>query len=635
MSPDKLKTIVDWYNFGLNVIPLEINSKVPARSWASWLRELAAANDAERADEFITKNWHNTDLNVGHIVDHSLFVLDVDTPESLTALKKIERKHGVTCNLIIKTKKGEHHYFQRDPHETYAKQQGFSSVKHPDAIDVKTGRSKSDGCSMVVLPPSPDKEVLVKKCEGVDELVRVDQEFVDAVFAHNHRPAPRKPEAKLKGVSSKNATSIASEVRAILKFVDPDTDYDTWLEVLMSIHDKFKGSDEGLEIAVEWSLQTNPNAALEVEDKWPSFTVGSGKGFGSVCNMAAENGANLSEIAGKFGSPFALDLLPIVDPNNPLAWASEYILSDEAVAQIADPPWIIKNLVVQGHLIVFAAKPNAGKTALMTDIAALMVKEDKEVLYFNADTSGSDMKAYHAHAKLHGYDVAFPSMATGGSMDKVVDNLRRMAATDADLTKHVFIFDTLKKMTDVIQKKQLRDLLDLLRRLTAMGATVICLGHCNKYRDAEGGLIFEGTGDLESDVDELIYLESGTDPATGKRVISTYLQKVRSAMEPLSFEMSRDRTCTQLPNYIDIKTHNVSDEKEKKLAENNQWLFAAVREALAGGSLSLTELKAALSGQGMGVGKIVRLLKECEGSLLTITKHPDRDNVSIYSLKKP
>jgi archaellum biogenesis ATPase FlaH len=285
---------------------------------------------------------------------------------------------------------------------------------------------------------------------------------------------------------------------------------------------------------------------------------------------------------------------------------------------------------------VLAAKPNAGKTALMTDIAALMVKAGKEVSYVNADASGSDTKAYHYHAVQHGYSAAFPSMAVDGSMTKVVDQLRGMAATSADLTKQVLIFDTLKKMTDVIQKKQLRELLDLLRRLTAMGATVICLGHCNKYRDAEGNLIYEGTGDLEADVDELIYLESGNDPLTGKKVISTYLQKVRSAIEPISFEMGNDkyRTCTQLPEFIDIKATNITSDKERKLVGDNQWLISKVSAALLDGELSLTELKDKLSGSGMGVNKLVKLVKQMNGIHWDITRHPDANNMLMVRLKQ-
>jgi hypothetical protein len=636
MSTDKIQEICEWFEFGLNIIPLSADKKpLPVKKWTPWLAELDESYKAGGAGKLIKDAWKNKALNVGHIVDASLFILDADTPESIKALHDLEKTHKIKANLIISTNKGQHHYFRRDPAKTYAKQQGFNSNKHPAAIDVKTGRSMKEGFSMVVLPPSPDKKVSVRECDSVDDLAEVDQNFIDAIFVHNRREPPREPKTKTE-VSVHKSTGLAGEVGEILEFVNPDNDYDTWLEVLMGIHDKFKGSDEGLEIAIEWSEQTNPVAAAEVEYKWSTFKVGGGKGFGSVCEIARDNGADLSAIAAKYETQSGLGQLPAIDVDDPLAWSKEYMLSDEDVAKIADPEWIIPNLVVQGHLIIIAAKPNAGKTALMTDIAALMVRENKEVLYVNADTSGSDMKAYHAHAALNKYGAAFPSMAVGGSMVKVVDQLRGMAATNADLTKYVFIFDTLKKMTDVIQKKQLKELLDLLRRLTAMGATVICLGHCNKYRDSEGGLIFEGTGDLESDVDELIYLEAGRDPTTGYRVISTYPQKVRSAMVPISFKMDDDkyRTCIQLPNYIDIKTHNLNKEKVRRVTEENELIIDAAKDLLSKGDLPFTELKKSLAGNGVGICKIGKIIKDMDGSAWTITKHPERNNMSICSLKR-
>ena len=49
----------------------------------------------------------------------------------------------------------------------------------------------------------------------------------------------------------------------------------------------------------------------------------------------------------------------------------------------------------------------------------------------------------------------------------------------------VFIFDTLKKMTDVINKRAAKDLLATLRGLSTKGMTIILLAHTNKYKGAD------------------------------------------------------------------------------------------------------------------------------------------------------
>lgn len=88
-----------------------------------------------------------------------------------------------------------------------------------------------------------------------------------------------------------------SEVRELLSFITPDCGYQDWLSVLMGLHDKFNGSDLGLSIADEWSAGGTKYVAGEVAAKWRSFDVGGGSSFGTVAELAKQNGADLSAIA--------------------------------------------------------------------------------------------------------------------------------------------------------------------------------------------------------------------------------------------------------------------------------------------------------------------------------------------------
>ena len=81
----------------------------------------------------------------------------------------------------------------------------------------------------------------------------------------------------------------------------------------------------------------------------------------------------------------------------------------------------------------------------------------------------------------------------------------------------------------------------MLRSLTGRGATVICLGHCNKYPDAQGYPIYEGTGDLRSDFDELALLH-GTKGNYGEVTTSLYWSeqgwssgKSRAMVQPITW----------------------------------------------------------------------------------------------------
>ena len=51
-----------------------------------------------------------------------------------------------------------------------------------------------------------------------------------------------------------------------------------------------------------------------------------------------------------------------------------------------------------------------------------------------------------------------------------------------NLTGHVWFFDTLKKMANVIHKDSLKHVLGLMRKLSGRGMTCVLLAHTNKYK---------------------------------------------------------------------------------------------------------------------------------------------------------
>jgi KaiC/GvpD/RAD55 family RecA-like ATPase len=231
-------------------------------------------------------------------------------------------------------------------------------------------------------------------------------------------------------------------------------------------------------------------------------------------------------------------------------WAGSYEISQEEADMISDPQWIIKNMIIRGHVVAFCAEPNGGKTTILFHLAKEMTDMSYEVFYVNADISGGDAKVLYAKAKKGGFNLLLPDMKVGKSMMSIVDDLTEMNESDQDMTEVVFIFDTLKKMTDVIQKGKAKELYKLFRSMSAKGATVICLCHTNKYNDSEGNPVYEGTSDLRSDLDELIFLipEKHQD---GSITVSTKPDKVRGDFKPISYNISPDREVSLLPEYVD------------------------------------------------------------------------------------
>jgi KaiC/GvpD/RAD55 family RecA-like ATPase len=291
-------------------------------------------------------------------------------------------------------------------------------------------------------------------------------------------------------------------------------------------------------------------------------------------------------------------------------WAKTLMMTDEEADQISNPEWAYKNLIIKGHLIAIPAEPNGGKTTIFLYISAELVKHGYEVLYINADVSGTDAKLMHEQAKETGVSLLVPDFKSS-SMQTIVNDLKKFNSDEVDFNKVVFIFDTLKKMTDVIQKKQAKELYALLRSMTAKGATIILLAHTNKYKNTDGTPIFEGTGDLRSDVDELIYLIPEKH-ADGSMTVSTSPDKVRGAFEPISFEISANRMVKQLGEYVDTAQLN----KAKEYLEKDASVIEVITEALLDGKPTQSDILKHCKVYGIG-------RRSCESVLRRYCQEPN------------
>lgn len=214
---------------------------------------------------------------------------------------------------------------------------------------------------------------------------------------------------------------------------------------------------------------------------------------------------------------------------------SDLILTDEDVSAMADAEFLIDNLIVRGSLHAFVAPANGGKTTLFIHLCEELSARGLRIFYVNADANPSDLKRHQAHAKAHGYFVLAPDAKAGKGPQDIVSKLRALNETGGDLSELVVILDTLKKFANMIDKSRMRAFLALMRGLSAKGATIILLAHTNKRTEDDGKHIFEGTGDLRNDVDNLIYLEGEKDTAKGIQTVTTRPDKVRATFKPASW----------------------------------------------------------------------------------------------------
>lgn len=314
------------------------------------------------------------------------------------------------------------------------------------------------------------------------------------------------------------------------------------------------------------------------------------------------------------------------DHDDPFAWTGNFKMTDAEIAELADPEWIYCNLIIAGHLIVIVAEPNAGKTTIMEWVCS-RISDSYRVIYVNADISGGDAKSAHKAAKVGGYELLLPDMKVGLSMDDVVSFLTSMNESAADLSEVMMVFDTLKKMVDVISKRAARKLYKTLRGLSTKGMTIILLAHTNKHKGDDGKPIFEGTGDLRSDVDEMIYLIP-LKHEDKSMTVSTEPDKVRGQFDPITFEITPNRKVRQT-DFVDVAKERQYEIQREADSED----IDIIDRLLRAGAKNQSEIVAHCHGEMLSRPRVLKLLKRYtkgEGAIWNCRRSTE-NNAAVYS----
>lgn len=213
----------------------------------------------------------------------------------------------------------------------------------------------------------------------------VSAEQITRAFGAAPRKERAKPEASNRFEFNPN-DSDSAEVLDLLSYISPDCGYADWLSVLMGLHDKFGGSEEGFTIADNWSTGGSKYVVGEVASKWHSFKPGGGTSFGTVAELAKQNGADLSEIARKHkggtSDPFGDftdaetdsdddDDWPDDRPPPAPSWPSAYDMFDEAA--IEPRQWLYGKHYLRRFVSVLASAGGVGKTSMQIVEALAMV----------------------------------------------------------------------------------------------------------------------------------------------------------------------------------------------------------------------------------------------------------------------
>ncbi len=485
-----------WFEFGYRIIPLVPGQKRPATAYYPWLDDLSA--------EAIRQHWaQHPDHEVGAVLDDRQLVLDADSSEADEALSRIEEQFGVVPSLVMKTRRGHHHHY-RLANGTFAKADSHDSGTFPDRIDVRAGKNSA------LLTPSKDKSVYRLDASHRDDLSQVDQDFVDAVFRHNGRAAPR-PAPEVPEERPAVATDVAT-LSELLGHIDPDCGYQDWLNVLMAIFHETGGSDHGLKLADDWSKKARSyKGRADVETKWRSFSgaVANPITIATLISRARDAGANVSTIMQDEFQTCTTVVLDAPVAKAPSAKASpfrKYSLIGQAekyekLAQAATP--LLGDVCLRGEATVFYAKHNTGKTLLCLHMLADAVEQGRiaacDAYLINADDSSAGIAEKLGMLDEIGAHTLVPGQ--GGFKAEHLEQLLLDAVRNDTARGTLVVIDTLKKFVDLMHKRQASDFANVCRQFVAAGGSLLGLAHINKRKGDDGKAVHAGTTDILDDFD--------------------------------------------------------------------------------------------------------------------------------------
>jgi hypothetical protein len=163
---------------------------------------------------------------------------------------------------------------------------------------------------------------------------------------------------------------------------------------------------------------------------------------------------------------------------------------------------ILGGIILRHQSSVIYAAPNTGKTLVILRLLVDGIKQGKidpsHVFYINEDDTLNGIIEKLELVEENGFH-----MLTGGYNDFKADALLGMLNDigNDQAKRTILILDTLKRFTDLMDKRLGSRFGKAIRKFVMKGGTCISLAHTNKHRTSDGKPIYAGTTDIIDDAD--------------------------------------------------------------------------------------------------------------------------------------
>lgn len=295
---------------------------------------------------------------------------------------------------------------------------------------------------------------------------------------------------------------------------------------------------------------------------------------GSTSNFNQTNGhIHPITVNGPDGAPIASSLTRLKN-----AAVNDRIAEIEM--RLAKERDVIPGMITTGTVTLVYAPSGAGKTVWILGNLFQSIRNNlirgSDVIYFNEDDGAKGVLQKAKLGHRHGMTMVTLANSPDPTLRRTEDALQllNLIRMEGEANGKIVVCDTLKKFAPVLNKGDMRNVLHVFREFAAAGGTVILLGHCNKHRNMEGRLVYEGVGDLKSDVDNMFGLDPLNDKFAQWQELLVINEKDRSQV---SFEGGfKYQQTGELVNYEDsvdsvqfMSPDDITELKDRQKAQIN------------------------------------------------------------------
>ena len=382
-----------------------------------------------------------------------------------------------------------------------------------------------------------------------------------------------------------------------------------WLAIVWAIASL--GWDSGEQVARDWSATSDRYIDEGFNAAWYAYydkQEGGSITVNSLFRLAMEFGwvnSPFEVVEGGFIHEDA-DLEPIAAAasaeaaqGGPLGRLKGFSItgrSSDLRQQMLDDKFVLDQIAILGQWTNLYAAPNTGKTLLTLTMLRDQIRANvicgEQVFYVNADDTYRGMVEKLEIAESIGLQMLVPNQQ-GFVVSNIVDLMSDLAIAN-EAANVVIVLDTLKKFTDLMDKRVASQFGNIARGFVAAGGTLITLAHTNKHKDSQGKSIYSGTSDITDDGDCFYIIDKiGVDKGFGteRYTVEFTNDKARGDVAGtvgFSFEKRVGETYADLLGSVkrlssgEIERSKVAKEVQAELDDDAD-LIAAVADCLGAG----------------------------------------------------